>query len=177
MLKIFSSNFLQSLIHEAKCSKRKRIHYNIHKSSDEKCQRLMNAIGTDSYIAPHRHQIDPKSECLIAAKGLFAAIIFSDDGVVKQIECFGSEKYKNVNLGLELPSGTWHTVLALKEGSILFEVKEGPFDSSKAKEYAPWAPPEETIESRNYLCQLRELCERSLVENFDKQTLKTFSLD
>lgn len=174
---IFSKKYLNDLISEAKRSSRKRQHRNIHSSFDDRCQRLMNAIGTDSYIAPHRHQIDPKSECLIAAKGLFAAIIFSDDGVVKQIVCFGSEKYKNVNLGLELPSGTWHTVLALKDGSILFEVKEGPFDSSRAKEYAPWAPPEETIESQDYLCQLRELCERWLVENFDKQTLKTFSLD
>ena len=75
---IFSKKYLNDLISEAKRSSRKRQHRNIHSSFDDRCQRLMNAIGTDSYIAPHRHQIDPKSECLIAAKGLFAAIIFSD---------------------------------------------------------------------------------------------------
>ena len=176
-MNIFSEKYLNDLISEAKRSSRKRQHRNIHNSFDDKCQRLMNAIGTDSYIAPHRHQIDPKTECLIAVKGLFAAIIFSDDGVVEQIECFGSEKYKNVSLGLELPSGIWHTVLALKDGSILFEVKEGPFNLSKAKEYASWAPDEESIESKDYLCQLRKLCKEYLIENFDKQTLKTFSLD
>ena len=74
----FSEGMLASLILDAKVSDRKRQHRNIHRSFDEKCQRLINAIGVESYIAPHRHRLDPKSECLIAVRGLFAAVIFSD---------------------------------------------------------------------------------------------------
>jgi hypothetical protein len=39
-----------------------------------------------AYIAPHRHLVDFKSECLIAVSGLFAAVIFSVKGDVDHIE-------------------------------------------------------------------------------------------
>ena len=91
---VFSSKYLNTLIAEAGVSDRKRQHRNIHRSLDEKCQRLINAIGVESYIAPHRHRLDPKSECLIAVRGLFAAVIFSDNGIVEKIEFFGTEKFR-----------------------------------------------------------------------------------
>ena len=75
----------------------------ILRSFDEKCQQLMNAIGVENYIAPHSHLLDPKSECLIAVRALFTAVIFSDKGNVEQIEVFGTEKFKNLSVGLELP--------------------------------------------------------------------------
>jgi hypothetical protein len=42
----------------------------------------------------------------------------------------------------------------LVDESILFEVKSGPFDPSVAKEFAPWAPEEGTLESKEYAEQL-----------------------
>ena len=50
----------------------------------------------------------------------------------------------------------WHTVIPLTPGSILFEIKAGPFDPSLAKEWAPWAPEEMTAESEIYLSKLHE---------------------
>ena len=82
---VFSSKYLNSLIAEAGVSDRKRQHRNIHRSFDEKCQRLMNAIGVESYIAPHRHRLDPKRECLIAVRGLFAAVIFRTTVLSKKL--------------------------------------------------------------------------------------------
>ena len=140
IIDVFSSKYLNTLISEARASDRNRQHRNIHHSFDEKCQRLMNSIDLESYIAPHRHRLDPKRECLIAVRGLFAAVIFSDKGTVEKIDFFGTEKFKNLSVGLELPPEVWHTVVALTQGSVLFEVKEGPFDPKKAKEFASWAP-------------------------------------
>jgi cupin fold WbuC family metalloprotein len=57
----FSEGMLASLIIDAKVSDRKRQHRNIHRYFDEKCQRLINAIGVESYIAPHRHRLDPNA--------------------------------------------------------------------------------------------------------------------
>ncbi len=176
IMDVFSSKYLNTLISEAGVSDRKRQHRNIHRSFDEKCQRLINAIGVDSYIAPHRHRLDPKSECLIAVRGLFAAVIFSDKGTVEKIDFFGTEKFKNLSVGLELPPEVWHTVVALTQGSILCEVKEGPFDPKKAKEFAPWAPSEGSADAQDYFDQLRALCKQRLLESSDERTFETYSI-
>ena len=172
IMDVFSSRYLNTLIAEAGESDRKRQHQNIHRSFDEKCQRLMNAIGLESYIAPHRHRLDPKRECLIAVRGLFAAVIFSDNGIVEKIEFFGTEKFKNLTVGLELPTEAWHTVVALTQGSVLFEVKEGPFDAKKAKEFAPWAPSEGSADAQDYLDQLRALCRQRLLNSSGERTFE-----
>ncbi len=158
-MKVFSDSYFQNLLVSAARSKRFRMHANVHNSYREPCQRLFNAINLDSYIRPHRHALDPKNECLIAIKGLFAMIIFSDHGNVESITLFGSEKYSeslSIASGLEIFAGTWHTVVALLEGSILFEVKSGPFDPASAKEFAPWAPEEGSDDSTEYLFSLRQ---------------------
>ncbi|WP_375191703.1 WbuC family cupin fold metalloprotein [Marinobacter sp.] len=159
--KVISRTLLNDLGAQARQSKRSRLHHNIHDSYDDPCQKLLNAVGTDSYIRPHRHALDPKDECLIAAKGLFALIVFSEAGEIERIEKFGTEKFFQdtsiVSLGVNLPAGTWHTVLALVPGSVLLEVKAGPFDPSAAKEMAPWAPEEGSAEADAYLEHLHSV--------------------
>ena len=89
----FSTSYLDSLIAEAERSPRRRQFRNVHRSMSEPAQRLFNAIEPDSYVRPHRHQLDPKDETLIAVRGLFALITFSDEGEITDIVHFGSEKY------------------------------------------------------------------------------------
>lgn len=131
-----------------------RQHLNIHQSFDDPSQRFFNAIGTDSYIRPHRHLLDPKAEDLIAIRGLFAMVAFKDDGEVCDVVRFGTEKYDGVAAGVEVAPGTWHTVIALTEGAVLLELKGGPFVPTAAKEPAPWAPEEGTPEGRQYFAWL-----------------------
>ena len=161
----FSGDYLNSLINEAELSPRLRQHRNIHCSYEDHCQRFMNAICIGSYIAPHRHLLDPKDECLVAIKGLFAVIFFSDVGGVDGIKLFGTEKYTNVSVGVEITSATWHTVLALEKKSVLLEVKAGPFDPNRAKELAPWAPSENRSDVTAYYDMLSELCRAKLRGN------------
>ena len=158
-MKIFSHSYFQNLLASAAQSKRFRMHANVHNAHSDPCQKLFNAINLDSYIRPHRHALDPKDECLIAIKGFFAFIIFSDHGAVESITLFGGEKYSesfSIASGLEISAGTWHTVVALLDESILFEAKSGPFDPASAKEFAPWAPEEESNDSTEYLFSLRQ---------------------
>lgn len=143
MMKIFSPSDMDTLTQRAKDSLRLRQYSNIHNSFEEPCQRLFNAIEPSSYIRPHKHSIDRRDELLIAIRGIFACIIFTDNGLVSQVVYFGSEKYgTDMSLGVEVGADTWHTILALKSGSVLLEVKEGPFDFSSAKEFACWSPQE-----------------------------------
>ena len=157
-MKIFSRQYFDELLISADRSYRLRAHTNLHHSHDDPCQKLFNAVKTDSYIRPHRHSLDPKKEFLLAVTGLFSLITFSDAGKIDLIILFGSERYSqnsSIALGLELPASVWHTVVSLTDGSILLEVKKGPFDPNNAKEMAPWAPKEDSDEALSYLNDLK----------------------
>lgn len=159
--KVLSTGLFAELEAKAGQSPRNRQHYNIHDSFEDPCQRLLNAIGIESYIQPHRHTLDPKDECLVAVKGLFGLVVFTEQGEVDRLQRFGTEKYfadnSKVSLGVELPAGTWHTVVALEPGSVLLELKAGPFNPNVAKEPAPWAPEEGSEEAVNYFHYLTSL--------------------
>jgi len=116
---------------------------------------LFNAIEPDSYIRPHRHASDPRNELLIAIRGSLALLVFDDLGVIKDVLRFGSEKSaSSMAVGAEVSPLTWHTVVALEPGSVLLEVKAGPFDPNQPKDLAIWAPEEDSAESRVYLDKL-----------------------
>ena len=150
---------MDDLLRRSKKSNNYRQHHNVHRSYQEPCQRLFNAIGMESYIRPHRHLLDPKTECLIAVQGMMVLIVFDDEGEVVETVRFGTEKYKNKTLcvGVEVSPESWHTVISLVSESILFEVKTGPFEPSLAKEGAPWAPEEMSVEADKYLAALHNL--------------------
>ena len=156
----FTPEYLESLVDQASQSARGRQHRNIHTSYEDPSQRFMNAIGMDSYIRPHRHALDPKTETLVAVRGLFALISFDDEGTVQEIIRFGTERYSEscgLSVGVDLPPGTWHTILALKPESVLLELKAGPFDPQAAKEPAPWAPEEQSAEGLAFLRSLHSI--------------------
>ena len=159
-VKVFSCEFIEKLIDDAIHSPRGRMHRNVHSSFKDPCQRFFNSIGIDSYIQPHRHLLDPKPESLIAVQGLFALITFNESGKINDIVHFGTEKYKGINnigIGVELSAGIWHTVISLKDSSVLLEVKAGPFDMAVAKEPAGWAPAEGSSNAAEYLISLRNI--------------------
>jgi hypothetical protein len=160
-MKVFSRRYFEDLLNTASQSQRLRANVNVHHSYADLCQKLFNAIKVNSYIRPHRHSLDPRDECLIAIKGLFGFIMFSDQGLIESVILFGSEKYSeklSIPSGLELPSGVWHTVISLEDESILFEVKSGPFNPSLAKEFALWAPEEGGEDAPQYLETLKQQC-------------------
>ena len=155
-MKVFSNALLDRLSQDANSASRARMNLNLHEHFEDPCQRLFNAIGLNSYIQPHRHLLDPKIETLIALRGMFALITFDNEGKVMDIVKFGSEKHLEIDgVGVEVPSNVWHTVVALIDGSLLFEVKEGPFDPTRAKEFALWAPIEGSSDVSAYLSKLR----------------------
>jgi cupin fold WbuC family metalloprotein len=157
-VKIYTSDYLVALSDRAAGNKRMRQHQNIHMSFDEPCQRLFNAIEPGSYIRPHRHAYVFRDELLIAVRGLMALVIFDDRGLLQRVVRFGSEKYGcDLPIGVEIDPETWHTVMALEAGSVLLEVKAGPFDPTNPKDFPEWAPSEDSLEAQIYINQLRQL--------------------
>ena len=85
-------------------------------------QRLAIAMEPGTYIRPHRH---PQTwELLTKLRGRFVVLQFNDDGVVTQRTLLGEETKV-----LEMPAFTWHAVLSVDAGGVVFEVKQGPYQA------------------------------------------------
>lgn len=156
----FSQAFLEDLLGRAYVSPRRRQHQNVHRSHDDPCQILFNAIGVDSYIRPHRHLLDPRRETLVAVRGSMVVLKFGDDGAILESAWLAagdssSKERADAAICVEVEPDEWHTVIAVEEGSVLLEVKAGPFDPRRPKEPAPWAPPEGESGAIPYLQSLR----------------------
>lgn len=156
-LKVFSSVYLDALAAEAAVSPRRRQHRNIHEEYGDPCQRLFNAIEPESYIRPHRHGAVPRDETMMAVRGVMVLFTFDDEGHVVDMVRFGVCGDEDVAAGVEIPAGCWHTVVALEPGSVLLELKAGPFDPEQPKEMAPWAPEDGSAEAGAYLRGLVEM--------------------
>jgi cupin fold WbuC family metalloprotein len=155
-----SAALLDELVARAALSPRRRQHLNLHASHEEPCQRLLNAIGMDSYIQPHRHLRDPRHELLIAVRGSFSVFTFDDSGILirrVRMEAGGTNADGSVGIGVETTPHDWHTVIANVPGAVLLEIKAGPFDPSVPKDLAPWAPVEDSDEAAAYFSALRGL--------------------
>ena len=141
---------LNQLTRQAADSPRQRSHHNVHETLADVVQKLLVAATTQSYFRPHRH-VD-KSEFALVLRGRFVVFSFDDQGSITQRQPIGEGTGIN---GLELPPNTWHCWLSLRDDSVFFETKQGPYDPATASEFAPWAPAENTPEAAHYLTMLR----------------------
>ena len=160
-MKIIDQQKLNQLSCEASTSPRRRKNLNVHDDYADPCQRLFNALEPGTYIRPHRHSTPPKPECFMAIRGLMVAIAFDQKGAVKTFYPFGPGCDV---VAIEVPAGTWHTILSLETGSIFFEIKPGPFTPLTDKDFAPWAPEEGSEDVNGYLKELEMLVIKALAD-------------
>lgn len=146
MIKI-TEDFIKGISDKAKASSRGRTNYNFHKSYDEIVQRMLNAAEPGTYIQPHKHENPDKTEVFIILKGSVAVIEYDENGKVTDHIILDTERGARA---VELPPRKWHSFIALKPGSVLYEVKEGPYDKDADKRFAPWAPPEGSEEAKEF---------------------------
>jgi cupin fold WbuC family metalloprotein len=136
-MKIFSESLLDALAAKATASPRKRANHNIHTQDSDPVQRFFVAADTDTYFRPHRHA--SKSELALVLRGRFDVVTFDEAGRVTGRHSIGGD---SGDIAYEMPSGTYHTLIACTDGATFLEIKEGPYDRATAAEFAPWAPPE-----------------------------------
>jgi cupin fold WbuC family metalloprotein len=151
---LITQALLQDVATEAAASPRRRKNRNFHHANEDAAHRLLNALEPDSYVPPHRHLDPSKDEAIIALRGRFGMVLFKEDGSVQSTAVLAPQAE---TLGVDIPHGTFHTLLALEPGSVFFEAKAGPYAALSEAERAPWAPAEGTPESVAYLEQLRRL--------------------
>jgi cupin fold WbuC family metalloprotein len=135
-MKQLDAGSLQALCAEAADSPRRRAHALWHTDHADLVQRLVMAMQPGTYVRPHRHANPDRWETLMALRGRVALITLDDAGcVISRVELAPATGSQVV----ELPAGTWHTLVALARDSVLFEFKQGPY---APPESAAWAPAE-----------------------------------
>ena len=151
---LINQSMLDALATEAAASSRRRKNRNFHLTDDATAHRLLNALEPDSYVRAHRHLNPAMAETIIAVRGRFGVVQFEDGGAVREAVVIapGGE-----NIGIDIPSGTWHTVIALEPGSVFFESKAGPYVPIAEGEKAVWAPAEGEAGANACLARWRTL--------------------
>lgn len=138
-LKRITQDDLQQLSRLAAGAARGRTNRNLHPEPGDAVQRFLNAIEPGSYVRPHRHADPPRWELFVGLCGSAAVLLFDDEASVQARQLVGPSQQ---NRGLEIPAGVWHCIVALEPGTVLFEVKPGPYLPLSDKDFAPWAPAE-----------------------------------
>ena len=136
----------------AAASPRLRKNYNFHASGDEPCNRLLNAIEPGSYVRPHCHMDASKDETVLVLRGRVGMLEFDPAGRVS-----GSAVLEPAGraMGINVPHGTFHSLLALAAGTVFFEAKAGPYAALLPAERPDWAPEEGSADAARYLAWMR----------------------
>ncbi len=153
-IRLINQDLLDQVSAQAKASPRRRKNYNFHGSETDSCNRLLNAIEPDSYIRPHCHHDTGKDESLVVVRGRVGVVFFDAHGAVtsKAVLAPAGEA-----VGVDIPHGVYHTLLALEPGSVFFEAKAGPYAPLAPEEKALWAPEEGDPQAAACLAQWRRL--------------------
>lgn len=134
-MKQITVTHLQQLSEQAADSPRLRANRNLHPELSNPVQRLAIAMEPGTYVRPHRH---PHTfELLTSLSGRFQVLHFDENGHVTQRVVLGEECKV-----LETDAGTWHAVLSMDKGGVIFEIKHGGYQLVTEQDSAPWAPAE-----------------------------------
>lgn len=145
---------LDAVSAQAAAGPRGRKNYNFHAADDAPAHRLLNAIEPGSYVAPHCHLGHGKDETFLVVRGRLGLVVFTSTGEVAQTFALAPLGADGGTAGVDIPRGTFHSVVALAPGTVFFEAKAGPYAPSTPEERAAWAPAEGTPEAAEYYRKL-----------------------
>ncbi len=121
---VINQALLDRLTEEAKASPRLRMNLDLRNSAEDQSQRMLNAIEPDSPLPIHRHQ--KTSETVVCLRGRLVWEFYDE------LERICTERIELSPNGqvvaLNIPAGQWHTVRALESGSVILEMKNGPYE-------------------------------------------------
>lgn len=121
-MNIIDDALLDQVTQQAKESSRLRMNYNLHDSLESKAQRLFNALEPCTELPVHRHL--HTSETYIIIRGRMNVMFYNDD---KQLTEKCELCAEHGRYGIHISVGQWHTLEILESGTVIFEVKDGPY--------------------------------------------------
>ena len=142
-----SESLFAQVAQQAASSPRRRKNHNLHQESDL-VQRFLNVLQPGTYVRPHRHlreQAGAGFECFVVLKGSIGLLVLNSAGEILQrerLEASGEVR------GVQLAEGQFHTLVALEADSVMFEIKQGPYDPLADKDFLTAFPMEGTPEAQ-----------------------------
>lgn len=119
---LLDQELLNTITQKAQQSERLRMNHNLHRSLDAKAQRLFNALEPGTLLPIHRHR--HTDETYIVVRGHIRVLFYDDEReIVEQFDLTPSKG----RFGVHIPQGQWHTLEVLESGTVIFEVKDGPY--------------------------------------------------
>lgn len=138
-VQLITRTLFEEVRQRAESSPRRRMNHNFHVSMEDNPHRFLNVLLCGTYVRPHRHLDPPKAERWVLLEGEALLLTFDDAGSITgryTLSASGETR------GIDVAPGIWHTVCALSEVAVIYEVKPGPWAPAADKEFADWAPPE-----------------------------------
>ncbi|MCU4177369.1 WbuC family cupin fold metalloprotein [Carboxylicivirga sp. N1Y90] len=149
---IINDELIRPIIEKSKTAQRKRQNYNFHNEASDPLHRMLNVLQPESYVHPHKHENPDKREAFILISGKLLVILFDNNGKIDQHLILDRTTH---TYGIEIQPGVYHTIMALEADTVIYEVKDGPYNSDDDKQFASWAPREEDkMDANKYLKQL-----------------------
>lgn len=143
-----STDLLADIAERSRDNPRLRKNYNLHDLAD-RVQRFINVMQPGTYVRPHCHRRSPDVngfELFVVLQGEIGMIVMNERGDILQrdrVSASGSTR------GIELPEGTYHTLVALAPDTTVLEIKEGPYNPQTDKNFLTYFPQEGTPAARH----------------------------
>jgi len=126
-MEIINTKLLDSVTEQAGKNPRLRMNYNFHENLDAKAQRLLNAMEPGTVLPIHRHRHTPETYILL--RGSIRVLFYND---VRELTNSVILNPLDGKYGVDIPAGQFHTLEVLESGTVIFEVKEGPYTPIEA---------------------------------------------
>lgn len=91
---------------------------------NDQSQRMIIAIEPGSVVPIHRHQ--KTSETLVCLRGKIVVELYDDLERICTDSIILTPNGQTV--AINIPIGQWHTVHALESGTVILEMKDGPYE-------------------------------------------------
>ena len=118
---IIDQSILDGLTAQAKASPRLRMNMDLRNSPEDQSQRMLNAIEPGTVLPIHRHRTS--SETVVCLRGHFEEYFYDAEGrLTDTIDMVPGGTVINI------PIGQWHNLKSLESGTVLLEVKDGPYE-------------------------------------------------
>jgi len=117
---------LDSLTEQAKETPRLRMNYDMRTSSEDRSQRMLNALLPGTPLPIHRHR--ETTETIVVLRGRMEEIYYevSEEKIARETERILLSADGPVQ-GLSIPVGQWHGVNIL-EPTVILECKDGKYE-------------------------------------------------
>ena len=108
----------------------------LRNSAADTSQRMLNAIEPGSVVPVHRHRAT--SETMVVLRGRVVEEYYDEAGNLTESIVLGPvgdchvagapRKDVPVACALNIPAGQWHSLRALESGTVILEMKDGPYE-------------------------------------------------